>query len=90
MSVKRFPSRAFSYARGHLRVLRVSLDGQNEKRDCSLPKSTKLIMKTNKLWLFMVFTTLGTRGFFSLATRSFRPKAEETSGEAARKDAGHL
>ena len=29
------PSRAFSYARGHLLVLSVLLDGPRKKRDCS-------------------------------------------------------
>ena len=32
---ERVQSRAFSHARGHLRVSRVLLDGPRKKRDCS-------------------------------------------------------
>ena len=34
------PSRAFSHARGHLRVSDVLLDGPRKKRDCSKSTST--------------------------------------------------
>ena len=61
-SVKRFvplTSRAFSHAPDHLRVSRVSPERQREKGTaCCL--IMKLIMKTNKIWLF----------WFSLITQS--------------------
>ena len=38
-----FPSRAFSHARGHLRVSGVLLDGPRKKRDCSSRETLKVI-----------------------------------------------
>ena len=56
-SVKQFvplTSRAFSHAPDHLRVSRVSPENK-EKKGTACCLIMKLIMKTNKIWLFSVF-----------------------------------
>ena len=44
------PSRAFSHARGHLRVSDVLLDGPRKKRDCS----SSLLHSFNKAYLKVI------------------------------------